>query len=217
MWNLTHLRSVFPVLFVAAIATVVSCDGLATNPKHKSTGGDGDAGSTGGAGGTGGSSTGGAGGGAEPAPVLPTVTDADLQFCVDEINRYRDTLKLRHYTRSSALEDCAKKAADSDSKTHKVHNYAATTTCPGGRTGQNAAYGWQGWTIEDWGSIQEIMKGSLKMMWNEGPDNGDGKDHGHYELMSSTGKAAAVTSVGCGVAVVWEGGKTQVTVVMDFK
>ena len=101
--------------------------------------------------------------------------------CVDEINRYRATLGLAPYAGWTSAGACADGQSKSDSESGKAHG--AFGKC--GEFAQNECPGWPG-------PPDALIKGCLKMMWDEGP--GDFAAHGHYVNMSST----KYTSVACG-------------------
>ncbi len=93
--------------------------------------------------------------------------------CVDRINEYRNSIGLPPYARWTAAEECADSQAERDSISNDAHgafgdcNEWAQNECPG------------------WGSIDQVLTGCLKMMWDEGPGE-DFDTHGHYINMSST-------------------------------
>jgi hypothetical protein len=112
------------------------------------------------------------GGAAQPAGFAQT--------CVDEINRYRATKGLPALARWSDGEACADSQSLKDSQTRRAHG--AFGQCR--EAAQNECPGWDG-------QPETMIKGCLKMMWNEGPGGG------HYESMASR----RYTSVACGMAV----------------
>jgi hypothetical protein len=102
--------------------------------------------------------------------------------CVDEINAYRATLGLAPYVGWTAAASCADGQAKSDSESGKAHG--AFGKC--GEFAQNECPNWSG-------PAETLIKGCLKMMWDEGPGS-DFSTHGHYINMSS----AKYTAVACG-------------------
>jgi len=159
-------------------------------------GGSGPSGGGGGSSGGGDGSSGGGGG---------SSSNNDLQFCVDENNRYRQTKGLPALTRSSGVEQYAAASAEYQDRTRTAHSYFGKT---GGvpnsmGSGENMLPGWQGWSLNGGKTIRQIMTEGIKMMWDEGPGGG------HYENMVST----SFKSVGCGVFVNSQNG---VTVSIDF-
>jgi uncharacterized protein YkwD len=155
--------------------------------------------STSGAGGAGTGGTG-AGGGSGTAD--------DLQFCLDENNRYRATVGSAPLVRSSTLDDFAATGAQYDYDAMSAHkHFGDSKMIPGGATaaGENEIPGWGGWSIKSQGSVHEVLVGGLKAMWDEGPGGG------HYENM----KNPSYTKFGCGIYVA-PNAEQDVTVTMDF-
>lgn len=103
--------------------------------------------------------------------------------CVDEINKHRATLSLPPLKRWTAAEACSDQSATSDSKSGTAHG--AFGKC--GEWAQNECPGWPGPPLAQ-------LPGCLQMMWDEGPDTGDGKQHGHWINMTSK----QYTQVACG-------------------
>jgi hypothetical protein len=103
-----------------------------------------------------------------------TDTSAAAQLCVDTINMYRATLNLAPYARWTERETCSSNEAMSDSQTGTAHGAFGMCT----ETAQDECPGWGG-------SLQSIVTGCLKQMWDEGPGT-DFNTHGHYINMSST-------------------------------
>ena len=103
--------------------------------------------------------------------------------CVADINQHRATLGLPALKRWTSAEACSDKEATSDSMTGKAHG--AFGQC--GEWAQNECPGWPGPPLAQ-------LPGCLQMMWDEGPENGDGKQHGHYVNMTNK----QYTQVACG-------------------
>jgi hypothetical protein len=126
-----------------------------------------------------------------PRPQPPPLPDAGggevgnsvQDLCVAEVNRYRATLGLPPLARWTAAEVCTEGEAKTDSQTKEAHS--AFGACK--EFGQCECPDWPG-------PPEAIVKNCLKSMWNEGPENGDGKQHGHYIIMSSRN----YKSVACG-------------------
>ncbi len=95
-------------------------------------------------------------------------------LCVQEINEHRATIGLGPLERWTAAESCSDGEAKSDSQTGKPHG--AFGQC--GEWAQNECPGWPGPPVAQ-------LPGCLQMMWDEGPENGDGKVHGHYVNMTN--------------------------------
>jgi uncharacterized protein YkwD len=134
-----------------------------------------------------------------------TASDADLQFCVDENNRYRATVSSAPLTRSSTLEAFAATGAQVDYAARVAHTHFTTSKgVPGSRaSGENEIPGFGGWNLKKFKTLHDVIAGGLLDMWNEGPGGG------HYENIKST----KFTQVGCGVFVAANG---DVTVTMDY-
>jgi hypothetical protein len=103
-----------------------------------------------------------------------SAASAAAQVCVDTINQYRATLGLAPLARWSDAEACASGQARSDSESGTAHGAF-------GRCGEHAQNECPGWS----GTYEEVVRGCLAMMWNEGPGGG------HYENMKSGGGRVA--------------------------
>jgi len=141
----------------------------------------------------------------KPAAGDVAASDADLQFCVDENNRYRATLSSAPLTRSSTLEAFAATGAEIDYAARTAHTHFTTSKgVPGSRaSGENEIPGFGGWNLKKFKTLHDVIAAGLLDMWNEGPGGG------HYENIKST----KFTQVGCGVFVAANG---DVTVTMDY-
>jgi uncharacterized protein YkwD len=142
---------------------------------------------------------GGAGGG--------TGTTDDLQFCLDENNRYRATVGSPPLVRTAELDAFAAAGAQYDYDAMSAHkHFGDSHGAPGGNaSGENEIPGWGGWSIESQKSVRGVLEGGLKAMWDEGPGGG------HYENM----KNPKYTKFGCGIYVA-PNAEQDVTVTMDF-
>ncbi len=113
-----------------------------------------------------------------------TTSDGTLrQLCVDEINSYRASLGVPPLGRWEEAEPCADGQARADSESGIAHS--AFGECK--EWAQNECPGWPGPT-------DALIVSCLSMMWAEGPENGDGLEHGHYVNMSNPD----YTEVTCG-------------------
>ncbi len=110
-------------------------------------------------------------------------TNTLAQLCIDEINKHRATINLPALARWNGIEACVDGQAKYDAQTNTPHS--AFTRCK--ELAQNVCW-WSGKTAETG------MKDCLQAMWNEGPENKDGKPHNHYENMINP----AYTKVACG-------------------
>ncbi len=113
------------------------------------------------------------------ATTTTTASAGFAQTCVDEINRYRAGLGLTALKRWTEIEACSDTESASDGRTGSAHG--AFGKC--GEMAQNECPGWDG-------TPETMIKGCLKMMWDEGPGGG------HYEAMASR----RYTMVACGQA-----------------
>ncbi len=95
-------------------------------------------------------------------------------ICVDGINQHRATIGLPPLERWTSAEACSDSEALSDSMTGKAHG--AFGKC--GEWAQNECPGWPGPPYQQ-------LPGCLQMMWDEGPEKNDGKQHGHYVNMTN--------------------------------
>jgi uncharacterized protein YkwD len=161
---------------------------------------DGPTAGSGGGPGTTGTGAGGAAGG--------VVSADDLQFCLDENNRYRATVGSPALVRTQTLDDFANTGAKYDYDAMTAHkHFGDSPGIPGGATaaGENEIPGFGGWSIKAQGSVHDVIQQGLKSMWDEGPGGG------HYENM----KNPAYKNFGCGVYVAPNTAQ-DVTVTMDF-
>jgi uncharacterized protein YkwD len=132
----------------------------------------------------------------------------DLQFCLDENNRYRATVGSAPLVSSATLDDFAATGAKYDYDAMSAHkHFGDSQGIPGGASaaGENEIPGWGGWSIKSQGSVHEVLVGGLQSMWDEGPGGG------HYENM----KNPKYTKFGCGIYVA-PNAEQDVTVTMDF-
>jgi uncharacterized protein YkwD len=144
------------------------------------------------------SGAGGAGGGGS--------TD-DLQFCLDENNRYRATVGSPPLVRTAELDAFAGVGAKYDYDAMSAHkHFGDSHGAPGGNaSAENEIPGWGGWSIKSQKSVHGVIEGGLKAMWDEGPGGG------HYENMKNPNNK----KFGCGVYVAPNAAQ-DVTVTMDF-
>jgi uncharacterized protein YkwD len=114
--------------------------------------------------------------------------EADLAFCVAEVNRLRATVGKPPLERSRALERYAATAVRHDAEARKAHNYFESSHYGEGLVrGENEALRW---SLSVFTSVRGVLERSLAQMWQEGP-GGD-----HYRNMTG-----AYTEIGCGVYV----------------
>lgn len=131
---------------------------------------------------------------ATPAPSAPTTSTsgsgaarraADLEFCVEETNRYRAMAGVAAVSESAEVEAYAARAARSDHATRQAHGYTGGPEGPRAAFAENEAVRWPLATTE-----RAVIERALAAFWSEGPGGG------HYENMRG-----AWQQVGCGVYV----------------
>jgi hypothetical protein len=125
-----------------------------------------------------------------------SVYEAELVYCVDEINRYRATVGLAALIRSSALEEFSATVARHDATVREAHAYFRSTNGAGVARAETEILWWKNQ------SIQQVIKKGLAQMWQVGPGGT------HYGVLSG-----AYTEVGCGIFVA----DGEVTVAQDFR
>jgi len=132
---------------------------------------------------------------------------ADLQFCVDETNRYRAMDGKPAIARSARLEEYATIGAELDTLEMRAHGHFGDTQ--GGQglaVAENACPSWLGWRLGSGAMpVRDAIAECIKAFYDEGAGTGD--EHGHYNNLMSDN-----TSVGCGVYV-RDGG---ITIIQDF-
>ncbi len=139
--------------------------------------------------------------GAEPTPAAGRAGYAvsDLDFCVARTNEYRGSIGRPALVRSAVLESYAAAAAPHDGSARAVHQYFHKTRGGGVAFAENQIP-W--WPLPQYGSVREVIRQGLEMMWAEG------RGGGHYENI-----VGGYREVGCGVFV--DG--PRVTVVQAFR
>lgn len=139
--------------------------------------------------------------GAEPSPAAGRADYAlsDLDFCVARTNEYRSSIGRPALVRSAVLESYAAAAAPHDGSARAVHQYFHKTRGGGVAFAENQIP-W--WPLPQYGSVREVIRQGLEMMWAEG------RGGGHYENI-----VGGYREVGCGVFV--DG--PRVTVVQAFR
>jgi hypothetical protein len=139
--------------------------------------------------------------GAEPTSAAGRADHAvsDLDFCVARTNEYRSSIGRPALMRSAVLESYAAAAAPHDGSARAVHLYFHKTRGGGVAFAENQIP-W--WPLPQYGSVREVIRQGLEMMWAEG------RGGGHYENI-----VGGYREVGCGVFV--DG--PRVTVVQAFR
>jgi hypothetical protein len=124
---------------------------------------------------------------------------SELEYCVAETNQYRTSIGRPALIRSVELEAYAAAAAPYDTMARAAHRYFRKTRGGGVAFAENQI---PGWPLPRFGSVREIIRSGLAMMWAEG------RGGGHYDNL-----AGRYTQVGCGVFVQTD----LVTVVQAFR
>lgn len=133
---------------------------------------------------------------AAPSSGGTAAVGANLQFCTDEINRYRATIGRAPLTRSVSLEQFAGEAAQHDHTVGIPHQLFANTNGGGVSRAETELLLWKNVAVRD------VIRQGLANMWAAGP-SGE-----HYAIL-----AGPYTEVGCGIFV--DG--TEVSVAQDFR
>jgi hypothetical protein len=127
-------------------------------------------------------------------------TDAETQFCVDEVNRLRATLNLRALRRSSRIDAFSNEAARVDTEARDPHRHFRQTNGGNGTARAENVIPW--WRSDNYASVRQVTREGLAMMWAEGPGGT------HYETMKGN-----FSEIGCGLFVA----NGTVTVTQDFR
>jgi len=107
---------------------------------------------------------------------------ADLQYCADEINRYRAVAGRPPLARSDSLETFAGRAAQHDAGAGVPHLLFSKTSGGGVARAETQLLRWKNATVRD------VLTLGLARMWEAGP-SGE-----HYQIL-----IGPYTEVGCGV------------------
>jgi hypothetical protein len=144
------------------------------------------------------------GDGGTPADPDAASHEDDMQFCVDETNRYRAMVDLPPLARNAELEAYATEGARIDGQAHEPHKHFRDTGGGGIAFAENEIP-W--WPISAYGTVRAVIVGGLGLMWAEGP-SGPEPDN-HYDNMTGP-----YTQVGCGIYLAPNG---EVTVTQDLR
>jgi uncharacterized protein YkwD len=131
-----------------------------------------------------------------PSPAGTANPSANLQFCTDEINRYRASVGRPPLARSGSLESFATQAAQHDATAGVPHLLFSNTNGGGVARAETELLLWRNYAVRD------VIRQGLAQMWSTGPDGE------HYNIL-----AGPYSEVGCGVFV--NGG--EVSIAQDFK
>lgn len=134
------------------------------------------------------------------APSAPSGGAAEiatgLSLCVDEINRYRESVGRPALARSQALEDFAVAAVERDALAHTAHQHFLQTNGGGTAVAETEILWWQGM------AVGAVVQSGIAQMWQAGP-SGE-----HYDILNGP-----YSEIGCGIFV----NGTEVTVAQDFR
>ena len=123
------------------------------------------------------------------APAGPSdvtvLSEADLQFCASETNRYRALAGRAPLARNSGVEAFAAAAAAHDHTVNHPHAYFSANAT--GHAAENEAFKW---SLPQSGSRREVIDGALAVFWSEGPGGP------HYDNM-----IGGYSQIGCGAFV----------------
>jgi hypothetical protein len=133
---------------------------------------------------------------ASPSAAGTASIDSNLNFCTDEINRYRATVSLPPLSRSGDLETFAAQAVEHDAKIGQPHQYFLQTNGGGVARAENQLLLWKGYAVND------VIRQGVAQMWAEGATGS------HYIVMTGN-----YSQVGCGVYI--DG--NEVSISQDFR
>jgi uncharacterized protein YkwD len=140
-----------------------------------------------------------------PDAAPPGAPDAnpntsDLQFCVDETNRYRAMVGKPALAHAQQLEDYANIGAEQDTMSMTAHGHFTSTGGGGIAFAENACPSWLGWSLM--GTERDTIAACIAAFWSEGPGGG------HYDNMTGN-----YGTLGCGVYITPQSG---ITIVQDY-
>ncbi len=110
--------------------------------------------------------------------------EAELVYCVDEVNRYRASVGLPALSRSPVLEAFAQIGVEHDASIRIPHDYFRQTNGGGVAKAETEILWWRGLTTV------RVISAGLAQMWAVGP-GGE-----HYDIL-----VGRYTDVGCGIFV----------------
>ena len=132
-----------------------------------------------------------------------------LQTCVSETNKDRALNSKPALTESATLEAYAGSGAEYDFS-HNPHDHFDLTRSEGISFAENECPQQGNWNLSFGnGDITMTVIACVAAFYAEGPDNGDGQQHGHYVNMMSDN-----TTLGCGIYV--ETSTQKLTIVQDY-
>ena len=137
----------------------------------------------------------------EPSSMTgdPSAIAAAVAACVDHVNSLRASVGDPPLNRSSRIEAFSTEAARVDGEAHQAHKHFTETNGGHGTALAENVIPW--WKVSDYGSISNIVRKGVSMMWEEGPSG--------YHYVNMRG---GYSEMGCGIAVI----NGEVTVSQDF-
>ena len=137
---------------------------------------------------------------AQKGTVPSSDVQAALEACVSLTNDYRRTAGRAPLERDDALDAYARDAATHDARAGKAHAYFRKTRGGGVSRAENQL---PAWPLSRYGTVLEVVRQGLAMMWAEGPRGP------HRKAMAD----ARYTRLGCALVV----DDQRVTVVQEFR
>ena len=119
---------------------------------------------------------------AAPSSADTASLSANLQFCADEINRYRTSVGLNPLTRSDELERYAAQAVRNDAGEGVPHRFFSRANGGGVTMAETELLRWRNY------SVRAVIERGLASMWAGGASGA------HYGVI-----VGPYTQVGCGV------------------
>jgi len=129
----------------------------------------------------------------------PATIAAAVSACIDQTNQLRASVGDAPLARSTSIDDFSTEAARVDGEAHQAHKYFIETNGGHGTALAENVIPW--WKVPDYGSIANIVRKGVTMMWDEGPSG--------YHYVNMRG---SYSEMGCGIAVL----NGEVTVSQDF-
>ena len=133
---------------------------------------------------------------AAPSSADTASLSAHLQFCADEVNRYRASVGLSPFTRSDELERYAAEAVRTDAGEGVPHVFFSRTNGGGVSKAETELLLWRNYPV------RTVIERGLAGMWAVGAPGA------HYGVI-----AGPYTEVGCGVFV----NGNQVSVAQEYR
>lgn len=132
--------------------------------------------------------------------TAPADAEAAIEACVSITNEYRRTVGRPPLTRDADLETFARDAAAYDLRVGKAHAYFRKTRGGGLSRAENQI---PAWSLARYGTVLEVVRQGLALMWDEGPRGA------HRKALADR----RYTRLGCAVVVDGD----RVTMVQEFR